>query len=107
MDYLIQGETLEDIADAIRAKTGGTGELTPAEMAESIDDELVKPAGTVQITKNGTHNIAEYDKAEVNVPTGAGAVFSTFDGGVEYENVYFDYSTDGSTAEFTTSRVKE
>lgn len=66
-----------------------------------------KPAGTVQITTNGTHDIAEYDKAEVNVPTGAGAVFSTFDGGVEYENVYFDYSTDGSTAEFTTSRVKE
>lgn len=29
-----------------------------------------KPAGTAQITTNGTHNIAEYDKAEVNVPTG-------------------------------------
>lgn len=41
------------------------------------------------------------------IPEGEGAIFSTFDGGVEYENVYFGYSSDGSTATFTTSRVKE
>lgn len=34
--YVIDGDTLTDIADAIRAKNGGTEELTPAAMAEEI-----------------------------------------------------------------------
>lgn len=34
-----------------------------------------KPAGTVQITTNGTHDVTDKASAEVNVPTGAGAVF--------------------------------
>lgn len=35
-EYLIQDSTLEDIADAIRAKTGGTNTMTPAQMAVEI-----------------------------------------------------------------------
>lgn len=35
-EYLIQDSTLEDIADAIRAKTGGTNTMTPAQMAAAI-----------------------------------------------------------------------
>lgn len=35
-DYLIQGETLTAIGDAIRAKTGNTAQLTPAQMATEI-----------------------------------------------------------------------
>lgn len=35
-EYLIQGETLDDIADAINAKTGGSSAMTPAEMATAI-----------------------------------------------------------------------
>lgn len=35
-EYLIQDSTLEDIADAIRAKTGGTNTMTPAQMAVKI-----------------------------------------------------------------------
>lgn len=34
--YLIQGETMTGIADAIRKKTGGTNTLTPAQMQEAI-----------------------------------------------------------------------
>lgn len=35
--YVIRGETLEKIANAIRKKTGGTGKLTPAEMIGTIE----------------------------------------------------------------------
>ena len=33
---IIQSETLEDIADAIRTKTGGSSPMTPAQMATEI-----------------------------------------------------------------------
>ena len=35
-EYLIQSETLDAIADAINAKTGGSSAMTPAEMVEAI-----------------------------------------------------------------------
>ena len=35
-EYLIQSETLDDIADAINAKTGGSSAMTPAEMVTAI-----------------------------------------------------------------------
>lgn len=36
-DYLIQDTTLDAIADAINAKTGGSSAMTPAEMATAIE----------------------------------------------------------------------
>lgn len=36
-DYLIQSATLEDIADAIRAKTGGSALINPEDMASEIE----------------------------------------------------------------------
>ena len=36
-EYLIQSETLDDIADAINAKTGGSSAMTPAEMVTEIE----------------------------------------------------------------------
>ena len=35
-EYLIQSETLDDIADAINAKTGGSSAMTPAEIVTAI-----------------------------------------------------------------------
>ena len=35
-EYLIQSETLDDIADAINAKTGGSSAMTPAQMVTAI-----------------------------------------------------------------------
>jgi len=35
-EYLIQGETLDNIANAINARTGGSAAMTPAEMADAI-----------------------------------------------------------------------
>lgn len=36
-EYLIQSETLEDIADAIRSKTGGSALIAPEDMADEIE----------------------------------------------------------------------
>lgn len=61
-----------DIANAIRAKDGSSATI----VADNFPAKIlaiptgITPTGTVQITTNGTHDIAEYDKAEVNVPTG-------------------------------------
>lgn len=35
-EYLIQSKTLDAIADAINAKTGGSSAMTPAEMVTAI-----------------------------------------------------------------------
>ena len=37
-------------------------------------DEIVTPTGTINITTNGTHNVANYEKATVNVPTSGGII---------------------------------
>ena len=67
--YLIQDSTLEDIADAIRAKTGGTSPLSPADMADAIEDELVKPSGTITITQQSGTDVS--DKATASVRSGS------------------------------------
>ena len=46
-DYLIQDTTLDAIADAINAKTGGAGALTPAQMVTEIGNI---PSGGATIT---------------------------------------------------------
>jgi len=56
--YTIQGPTLVNIADAIRAKTGGTDELSPAEMADVINDNLENPAGSTIAIGDGVYDVA-------------------------------------------------
>lgn len=64
-DYLVKGSTLTAIGDAIRGKTRGTAELSPAEMAESITEELVKPSGTVTLTQQSGTDVSQYASASV------------------------------------------
>ena len=72
-EYLIQSETLDDIADAINAKTGGSSAMTPAEMVTEIESIQtgITPTGTKQIsiTGNGTttEDVADYANAEITV----------------------------------------
>ena len=49
-EYLIQSETLDDIADAINAKTGGSSAMTPAEMVTAIGSISGKPPFPVPAT---------------------------------------------------------
>jgi len=49
-EYLIQGETLDDIADAINAKTGGSSAMTPAQMVTAIESISGGGGGAVEVT---------------------------------------------------------
>lgn len=60
---------LQDTADAIRTKTSGTDEICPRDFADEIDsiETGITPTGTINITSNGTHDVANYASASVSV----------------------------------------
>lgn len=77
----INESTLTDIGDAIRAKTGGSALIDPADMADEIE---AIPSGATLITKNitanGTYNASSdnadgYSSVSVNVPSDLAALF--------------------------------
>lgn len=68
----ITEDYLQDIADAIRQKTGLSSTYYPSEMAQAIlsisGSGGITPTGTINITENGTHNVTQYASANVQVP---------------------------------------
>lgn len=79
-EYLIQSGTLDDIADAINAKTGGSSAMTPAQMVTAIGSisgggsGLQFAAGTVTLAAAGTitvpHNLNSTNVVCLICPTG-------------------------------------
>ena len=71
-----------DVLNAISTKIGGDGGA--ARVPDAIDniaakaDDLVIPTGTITITENGENiDVAQYEKATVNVSGGGSSDFST------------------------------
>lgn len=100
---LISESVLTGIADAIRAKNGSTDTYTPAQMATAIEDipTGITPAGQIEITENGTVDVAAFASALVNVAGGGGASnvvtgeFTTPGTGSGTFELPVDYSGDG------------
>ena len=51
-EYLIQDTTLTEIANAVKAKTGGTGSLSPSEMASGLN--AIAERGSSDLTASGS-----------------------------------------------------
>ena len=81
-NYIVDGADLTAIADSIREKTNLTTGLQVSEMPSAIDGipEVSPPSGTINITENGTKNIAGYAEALVAVRNGTNNIH------IEYEN---------------------
>ena len=81
-NYIVNGADLTAIADSIREKTNLTTGLQVSEMPSAIDGIPggVTPSGTINITENGTKNIAGYAEALVTVRNGTNNIH------IEYEN---------------------
>lgn len=57
-EYLIQGGTLDDIADAINAKTGGSSAMTPAQMVTAIGSISGGGSGGFSLLASGSYTLA-------------------------------------------------
>lgn len=66
----IEDTNLKNIAKSIRQKNKTTETYKPSEMAKAIDDleTGIQPQGTLNIVANGTYDVSEYEKANVNTP---------------------------------------
>lgn len=63
-----QEERLQEIADAIREVKGTTEKIPATNFAsEIVGLSVVKPSGIITIKENGSHNVANYEWAEVSV----------------------------------------
>jgi len=65
----VDNQTLVNIADAVRSKTGTNEKMLLSDIPDKIENfEGIVPSGSIEITENGTYNISEYASTVVDVP---------------------------------------
>lgn len=65
-------EPLDITENGTYTATDGVDGYSPVTVNVPVPDGYIQPSGTLDITENGTHNVAEYASVNVNVPTGGG-----------------------------------
>lgn len=66
----VDNQTLTNIANAVRDKTGTNGKMLLSDIPDKIRNiEGIVPSGSIEVTENGTYNISEYASAVVDVPS--------------------------------------
>ncbi len=68
---VVTKDAMEDVADAIREKTGGTDPIKVEDLDDAVDsiETGITPTGTIQLTQNGTGiDVTQYAAADVAVP---------------------------------------
>ena len=78
MLYGIDSATLTAIANAIRAKTGGSQNLTPAQMAAVIEQQLRYPVGSMTVVADGTYDVSSCATIEVQTGASGGDLLSYY-----------------------------
>ena len=68
----VDNQTLTNIADAVRYKTGTNGKMLLSEIPDKIRNiEGIVPSGSIEITENGTYDVTTKQTVFVNVPSQA------------------------------------
>jgi len=110
-EYLIQGTTLDAIADAINAKTGGSPAMTPAQMVTAIGSisggsqntkitivsAVTNVSGFIRLLPSG-HESEGFTATALDKPS-SGFYIASISGPVTAGNAYFAImrSSDGQT----------
>ena len=88
--YIIDGTKLKAIADAVRSKTGETGSLTAAQMAEKITNIQTGDTALTKMLLSGEGGISTLDTTSLKLDTYRPYAFSEIYGiySVKDDNIY-------------------
>ena len=68
----VDNQTLTNIADAVRYKTGTNGKMLLSDIPDKIRNiEGIVPSGSIEVTENGTYDVTTKQTVFVNVPSQA------------------------------------